>query len=215
MRIIDISMPLSPATCPPLDYPRVAIESLRSHDRDGFESDRICQAIHTATHIDAPYHFYRDGITIDQVALDKLIGPGRVVDLRGKIGAGEFITIEHVKSEGIHGDLTDVRLLLYSGWAEQHWDRDNLYADAPHLDEATAGFLRGLGISALGVDFPVDPVPSDFPVHKVLLGAGIPLIENIVHMDELVGREFTLVAAPVKLMGGDGAPARVVALLGE
>lgn len=215
MRIVDISMPLSPATCPPLDYPHVVMESLRSHDRDGFESDKICQAIHTATHIDAPYHFYRDGITIEQVALERLIGPGQVVDLRETVGAGDFITTDHLKSADVDGDLSDVRLILYSGWAEEHWDRDDLYTDAPHLAEEAAVYLRDLGISALGVDFPVDPVPSSFPVHKVMLGSGIPLIENVVNMSDLIDRDFTLVAAPVKLMGGDGAPSRVVALLDD
>ena len=52
-RIVDLSMPLSSATQPPLDYPHLTMEPLRSHDRDGFESDKICQAIHTGTHIDA------------------------------------------------------------------------------------------------------------------------------------------------------------------
>lgn len=217
MRVVDISMPLSPETCPPLDYPHVEIESLRSHERDGFESDKICQAIHTATHIDAPYHFYPDGITIEKVPLDKLVGPARVADLRGKVAGGEFISIAHLDASGVDAQagLSGMRLLLFTGWAEEHWDQDNLYTDAPHLEEAAAEYIRDLGVTALGVDFPVDPVPSQFPVHLIILGAGIPLIENIVHMDSLVGRDFTLVAAPVKLVGGDGAPARVVALLDE
>lgn len=212
-KIIDLSMPLSPATTPPLDYPHLAMEPLRSHDRDDFQSGKICMAIHTGTHVDAPFHFYKDGIPIDQVSLERLIGPGKVVDLRGKVGSQEFITIEHLEgsvtdSNGVRG----LRLLLYTGWAEHHWDQDSLYSLAPHLDEKAGEYLRDLGIAALGVDFPVDAgVP--FPVHLVLLGADIPLIENIVNLGELVGREFTLVAAPVKLAGGDGSPARVLALV--
>ncbi len=212
-RIVDLSMPLSSATQPPLDYPRLTMEPLRSHDRDGFESEKICQAIHTATHIDAPYHFYRDGISIDRVALEKLVGPGRMADLRGTVGRRQFISIEHLKAAGVTegARLANMRILLYTGWAEAHWDQENLYTDAPHLEEAAGEYLRDLQIAALGVDFPVDPVP--FPVHLILLGAGIPLIENIVHMEALAGRDFLLVAAPVKLMGADGAPARVFALL--
>ena len=217
IKIVDISMPLSPDTCPPLDYPHVEIESLRSHDDDGFESDKVCQAIHTGTHIDAPYHFYRDGITIERVQLDKLIGPARVADLRGKVAGGGFISIANLGASGVDAQagLSGMRLLLYTGWAEAHWNQEDLYTAAPHLEEAAAEYMRDLGIMALGVDFPVDPVPSKFLVHLIMLGAGIPLIENIVHMGDLVGRDFTLVAAPVKLVGGDGAPARVVALLDD
>lgn len=212
--IIDLSMMLSPATTPPLDYPHVTVEPLRSHEQDNFQSGKICMAIHTGTHVDAPFHFYRDGTPIDQVSLERLVGPGRVVDLREKVGSEEFITVEHLEAAGLadREGVRGLRLLLYTGWAERHWDEDSLYSLAPHLDEKAGEYLRDLAIAALGVDFPVDPgVP--FPVHLILLAAGIPLIENIVNLAGLVGRDFTLIAAPVKLVGGDGSPARVLALV--
>lgn len=215
-RLIDLSMRLSPATQPPADYPHLTVEPLMAHERDGLLSGKICMAIHTATHVDAPYHFFRDGVSIDEVSLDVLVGPGRVIDLRGQVGPGEFITVEHLKAAGIDGagSYRGVRVLLYTGWAELHWDRPWLYTRAPHLDEKAARYLRDLGIAAVGVDFPVD-AGTPFPAHLIFLGAGIPLIENVVNLGELVGVDFTLVAAPVKLEGGDGAPARVFAIVEE
>ena len=70
----------------------------------------------------------------------------------------------------------------------------------------------------MSVDFPIDkhpPTPQstihDFPVHRHLLGRGIPLIENLINLDQLVGKEFELWALPIKLKDGDGAAARAVA----
>ena len=85
----------------------------------------------------------------------------------------------------------------------------------------TAAYLADNGVNAVAVDFPIDkhpPTPlstiNDFPVHRLLLGQGIPLIENLINLHLLVGEEFELWALPLKLKGGDGAATRAVARIG-
>ena len=86
------------------------------------------------------------------------------------------------------------------------------------MSTEAADYLAKAQVNAVAVDFPIDkhpPTPQstihDFPVHRLLLGQNIPLIENLINLDQLVGREFELWALPIKLKGGDGAAARAVA----
>ncbi len=212
--IVDLTMPLSPETQPPGDYPHLTFSLIKSHGRDGFQSGHVTMSIHTGTHVDAPFHFAPEAEPIDAVPLGMVIGPGRVVDLEGAVAGGDTITIEHLKQAGAAEEegVRGLRLLLHTGWGEAHWNQGGLYSDAPHFDPETARLLRDLGPDALGVDFPVDAGPP-FPAHVTLLRARIPLIENLVNMRRLVGREFTFVAAPLKLLGADGGPTRAFALL--
>ena len=92
------------------------------------------------------------------------------------------------------------------------------YGHGPYLSTEGAAYLAECGANAVAVDFPIDKHPdtplstiNDFPVHRLLLGKNIPLIENLINLDKLVGKNFELWALPLKLKGGDGAATRAVA----
>ena len=92
------------------------------------------------------------------------------------------------------------------------------HEEGPYLSTEGADYLARSGVNAVAVDFPINKLPAtpqstidDFPVHRLLLGQNIPLIENLINLDRLVGRDFELWVLPIKLKGGDGGATRAVA----
>ena len=110
-------------------------------------------------------------------------------------------------------------VVLYTGWAERAFGELRFYSDGPYLGLDGAEYLAGLDVNAVAVDFPIDhhqeisDIHADdfFPIHRYLLSRGIPLIENLVNLDQIVGKRFELWALPLKLLGGDGSATRAVA----
>jgi len=114
--------------------------------------------------------------------------------------------------------VKDQIVILFTGWAEAESGGPRFYGHGPYLSTEGAAYLAECGANAVAVDFPIDKHPEtpettikDFPVHRLLLGQNIPLIENLINLDQLVGKEFELWALPLKLKGGDGAATRAVA----
>lgn len=165
---------------------------------------------HAGTHMDAPAHISRDA-TIDQLPLDRLIGPGVVVDATGK-AAGARIgldDVDPVAQEQIrHGRWP----IFYTGWS-RHWETAD-YRTHPSLDPDLARALVewGAGLVAMDMLNPDDTAAGSSVIHEILLGAGVLIVENLTGLDRLSpGGVYTFSFLPLKLAGGDGAPVRAVA----
>ena len=207
-RIIDISIPLDRDT-PSYDgdpvFTRTVISSI-GPGGEGYHLSTITMSAHSGTHVDAPAHFLAQGKTIDQIPPQRWVSPAVVIDLpaRGPIDAAQL------DGKGIHrGDA--VLLRANAGRAA-----DAAPDDFSALTLAAAVFLVGkhinlVGIDALSIESYEDPA---WPVHKKLLGSDILILEGIRLSDVLPGR-YTLVAAPLHITGGDGAPARALLLSGS
>ncbi|HZU07967.1 MAG TPA: cyclase family protein [Chloroflexota bacterium] len=210
--IVDLTLTFSPAITPVPGHPCAEIIPLHEHATHGRSNSIVRFSIHTGTHIDAPYHFFPDGATIDRVPLDQLVRPAVLCDLRPYAAPRRAFTQADLEAGGLApGTLAGRIPVLFSGWSAAHSCAPDFYTANPYLDPAAARWLVAEGIAALGLDFAVDPA-EPYPCHQVLLGAGIPLIENLIGLDQLERREFTLVALPMKIGGGNGGPARVAAL---
>ncbi len=209
---IDLTIPFGPDIQPLDGHPRVYFEPITTHQQEGRSNTRVIFSIHTGTHIDSPYHFYREAPGIDAMPLDQLIGPAVIVDLTAISQPGEAIRVEDLQNAVGDMHLKNKRVLLRTDWATDHWNQPDLYARNPYLSEKAAIWLKDQEIRALGLDFAVD---KDFPYpnHYVFLGRSIVLIENLIHLGEIPQQEFTLMALPLKVVHGDGGPARVVAKL--
>ena len=102
--------------------------------------------------------------------------------------------------------------MLASGWTDQAWESERLYESNPYLAQDAAEALAGASPSALGLDFAVDDA-EPWPNHMILLGVEVLLIENLMRLPELPRDGFDVIAFPLRLVGENGAPARVVAEL--
>ena len=221
MKIVDLSVSLGePEAAMVKGHQPPSFEPINTHGEHYLSNARASFSLHTGTHVDAPYHFCSDGITIDQLPLELVVGSALIADLRSVAREGAAFTPAQIEAV-IPGrsSLRDVIIILYTGWLEEAYHTERYYAANPRLSPEAAGWLVESGIKALALDSSVDktwphePSPESHPVHRILLGNGVPLIENITNLDRLLGRKVKLFALPVKIYGESGAPARVMAVL--
>ena len=197
----------------------VETESIQTHETHARSNQKLCLATHIGTHVDAPFHFVDGATTVENMPLEKYAGPAILLDLRSVSKGQEPLTIAEITEAGANpASVKDQIVVLFTGWAEAESGGPRFYGHGPYLGTDTAGYLADCGANAVAVDFPIDKHPDtplstikDFPVHRLLLGQNIPLIENLINLDKLVGKQFELWALPLKLKGGDGAATRAVA----
>ncbi len=214
-RNLDLTMPFSERTIPVPGHPRPEFEPLTSLERDGVRNTTMTCSIHTGTHLDAPSHFIEDRATIDEIPIDRFHRPGVRLDLTEVAQPGEPIALEHIKSAGFDpSESRDAILMLATGWTDRAWESEKLYEMNPYLAQDAAEALAEASPSALGLDFAVDDT-RPWPNHMILLGVGVLLIENLMRLPELPRDGFDVMAFPLRLVGENGGPARVVVELGR
>src|SRR5215217_2784123 len=201
-KIIDLTMPFSEKTIPVPGHPRPDFEPLTTLEQDGVRNTTMTCSIHTGT-------------AIDEVPIDRFYRPGVSLDLRDLAQPGSPITLEHLKKAGLNpSEVRDTIVMLASGWTDQAWRSEKLYETNPYLAEDAAEALAEAAPSALGLDFAVDDT-RPWPNHTILLGTGVLLIENLMRLPELPRDGFQVMAFPLKLVGENGGPTRVVVELGR
>jgi arylformamidase len=159
--------------------------------------------VHAGTHVDAPRHYVHDGGTVDELALDLLIGPAMVVDLPETA----LITSSLLRRLTIPPETR--RLLLRTRnstmWAKNNFDRDYtaLAADA-------AQWIVDRNIGLVGIDYlSVEPYGNQPDVHTILLGAGVVVIEGL-DLSCAPAGHYELICLPMKIADAEGAPVRAV-----
>jgi len=201
--IIDISTPLDQAT-PSYDGDPVFTRTILARiaaDGSGYNLSSLAMSAHSGTHIDAPAHFIANGRTIDQISAERWVSPAVVIDLP----AEGNIAVAQLRGHDIRsGDA-----VLLRANAERAGDADA--DDFSSLTQEAADFLAAKNINFVGIDaLSIEPYHDpDFPVHKKLLGSDILIVEGLRLAHVPPGR-YTVIAAPLHISGGDGAPARVL-----
>ncbi len=225
-RIIDLTATIGDPRIPVISFfPPVILEQFHTHEIQGRSNSKLSMPIHVGTHMDAPYHFVPDGITIDKLPLKKVIGRAVRLDVRERMKENTPIVVDDIKSivEAYKLNLKDKIAIIQSGWAQRAFIKLNFYIDNPFLAIETSHYLVDQGIKALALDHPIElgirpgviPHPGDSPNHRYCLSHGIPLIENLVNLETFNDVEFGIIAMPAKVFHCDGAPARVIAVLGS
>ena len=222
-RLIDLTLTLGSERVSPVPgLMGVETSPLQTHETHARSNQRLCLATHIGTHVDAPYHFVPGAATVDEMPLEKYAGPALLLDLRPVARGLEPLTVAQLADAGAVPDALYGKIaVLFTGWAEAESGGPRFYGQGPYLSTEGAAYLADQGVNAVAVDFPIDKHPDtpqstihDFPVHRLLLGRNVPLIENLINLHLLVGEEFELWALPLKLKGGDGAATRAVARVG-
>lgn len=193
-------------------YPTPKFTKLMTPDSDplGIRTvSAVSMLCHTATHLDAPRHFVPDGATIDEIDLDVLIGDALVADFFGKKD-GEAITADEL-AEQLHGQVQPgLRLIVRTGYTTKYWGTEEYYLGGPYLEQEAAEWIVDAGFVLCVFDFVPDSVKQQtLGVHRTLLPAGIPFVEYPTNVEAIKSRRVKLFVIPMKLLGSDGAPARV------
>lgn len=164
---------------------------------------RISMGCHTGTHMDAPYHFVNDGMTIDQLDLERFNGTVRVIrfDQSGDIDA-QFLKEQHIVS----GER-----LIFKTKNTQRFAGYTLLDDYTAISQDGAQYLADLQVACIGIDYlTIEPASSRHGrVHQIILGAGIPVIETL-NLKDVAPGIYKLCCLPLKLEGMDGSPVRAL-----
>jgi arylformamidase len=158
---------------------------------------------HIATHVDAPFHFEQEGMTIDQVPVDAFLGAARVVSFT----EAEEIGLAEIESLSLSG----VERILFKTSNSFLWEDNRFHEDYVYLTPDACRALAEMKVKLVGVDYlSIEEYgPGSFESHHILLSRGIPLLEGL----DLRGVEpgdYELAALPLKIAGGDGSPVRAV-----
>lgn len=178
-------------------------EVLQIRQGDICNLSRISFGSHTGTHIDAPKHFFDDGLTVDRIPLEHFIGKAKVHEILGKpeITAHDLAPLNIQKNEIV---------LLKTDNSQWHGLKE-FREDFVSLTPGAARYLTEIGIKTLGVDyFSVErSADTDFPVHKTLLGNGVIIIEGLV-LGGIAPGEYQMMGLPLNIQNGNGSPIRVI-----
>ena len=197
-----------------------------------YAANRFDTAEHGGTHLDAPVHFAEGGQTSEEIPVERFVGPAVVVDVRASAG-GNPDAVAGVGDleawEARHGPIPTGAIVLFrTGWSERWEDRERYLGTArtgpgavaelrfPGIDPDAARWLvANRRVAAVGIDTAsIDRGQSkDFETHRVLLGAGVPAFENVARLAELPEIGSWVVALPMKIRGGSGGPARIIAFI--
>ena len=195
-----------------------------------YSSYSIATPEHGGTHMDAPIHFDEHGQTVDQIPLQRLIGPAVIVDVSAKAALDPDYLMQPGDIEAFEADHGRIEpgsvVLLNTGWAARWPDRlAYLGDDRPgrtddlHFpsfgEDAVRILIDDRQVIMIGVDTAsIDNGQSqDFRVHQVAGAANVPGLENLTNLNQLPAKGAVLIALPMKIGGGSGGPVRVVALI--
>ena len=177
-------------------------ENLKSIEQgDDYNISKLVMSSHTGTHIDAPRHFLRDGVTVDEIQPKRLMGRVRVVYIKDpEIGLKELKDLNIRKGENILFKTTNSSL----------WKDMRFHEDFTSLTIEAAQYLADIRVNIVGIDYlsiETYKSPQNL-VHKYLLNAGIIIIEGL-DLSRVNEGKYELICAPLKMSEGNGAPARV------
>ena len=197
-----------------------------------YAANNFFSSEHGGTHLDAPVHFARGAQTVDQVPLERLFGEAYVVDVTAQAAKDADYQVsvdDFARAEAAQGPIPATAIVLLRTGFSQRWPDAAQYLGtaargaeaAQHLHfpglhpEAATWLVANRPIRAIGIDTAsIDHGPSSaFESHRVLYAQGIPAFENLTALDRLPLRGAAIVALPMKIGGGSGAPLRAVAIL--
>ncbi len=211
--LIDLSHPLEDGQPVYPSDPEIRVQPHGSLAEQGYHITRLSLSTHQGTHLDAPFHFFDDGPTIDQLPLEACYGPASLIDLApgGELPPDAAITPALLEPHAA-AFAPGARVLYRTGW-DRRFGTPAFFEHFPSLTREAAQWIAQRRIALLGMDTP-GPSQDWQAVHRTLLGpeARIVLLESLAHLDRLPP-QFTLAALGLKIRARDGSPVRAIAIV--
>jgi kynurenine formamidase len=188
-------------------------EQSRAHYAPGteFHIGKIEMVANTGTYVDSPFHRFPDGKDLSELSLESL------ANLEGVVIPADHANGRAIDRSVFQGrDLRGKAVLVHTGW-DTHWRTDQYFEGHPFLTEDAAEYLLDAGATLVGIDsLNIDDTNNlSRPVHTILLGAQIPIVEHLRGLDQLAGTGFRFFAVPVKVRNMGTFPVRAYALVEE
>lgn len=213
MKPIDLTLTISPSipTFPDSPKPQFILWSTLKDNE--YNLELLFLSSHTGTHLDAPYHFVKNGIKIHQIPLDRLVGNGILIKI--KKGKNQSITKNDlILFERKHGNIPKYSsIFFYTEW-QKNLNNNCYFINNPGLSESAATYLVSKKINLVGIDSPSIDLGQDknFKVHQILAKNNILIVENLSNLNKISSKQFDFVILPLKLKDATGSPVRAVAI---
>ncbi|MGQ0636441.1 MAG: cyclase family protein [Planctomycetaceae bacterium] len=182
----------------------------------GWNSSTLHLYSHCGTHMDAPAHFVAGSGTVEQIPLERCIGPAWVLDLT-PTAPRELITVERLGT-AVGKVQRDDMLLLKTGWSEFVDQPEHYRNNLPRIGRELAFWCVERRVRLVGVEAPsvadVNCLEEVTEIHRILLGNSVTIVEGLANLGELSEQRVLFVAAPLKIEHGDSSPCRAFAVEG-
>jgi kynurenine formamidase len=180
--------------------------------KDRYNLELLFLSSHTGTHIDAPYHFVRNGKKIHQIEPKRFLSEAILVKINARPNYA-ITKSDILKFEKKNGRIPDGSTVVFgTGWND-NLQRKNYFDENPGLATSAARYMVSKSVNLIGIDSPSIDVGRDssFSSHRILLQNDVIILENLCNLNKIRKKTFNLVALPLKLQGTTGSPVRAVA----
>jgi arylformamidase len=204
-KLVDVSVSLAAGIPAYPGNPEFELQPVKRIAEGGSSNvSKLVMGTHTGTHVDAPKHFFDDGAGVDALPLDLLLGRARVVEITKRGGIGQ----DDLAAAGLREDL---RVLLKTSNSALWNGGEGFHQDYTYLTEDGARYLVDQGVKVVGIDYlSVEQFKkAGAPAHRALLSQSVVIIEGL-NLAEAEPGMYEMYCLPLRVAGGDGAPARVV-----
>jgi kynurenine formamidase/threonine dehydrogenase-like Zn-dependent dehydrogenase len=200
---IDVTVPIQHEMVHYPGDPAVELRVTKHLDRgDPATVSHLSLGVHTGTHVDAPVHFIGGAAGVDEFSIESMTGPARIIEIRDK----EICTAKDLAPFDISAGE---RVLLRTSNSTRCWNVDTFVEDYAHIDISAAKFLAERRVRMVGIDYLSIGRGEDGPeVHRILLAAGVVIVEGL-NLSNISPGRYDVICLPLRILGGDGAPARV------
>jgi kynurenine formamidase len=210
---IDLTLTISKSTPNFPGSPKLQFIPWSTLKEDGYNLELLFLSSHTGTHLDAPYHFVKNGAKIHQIPLDRLLGNGVLIKI--KKGKNQVITKNDlILFERKNGNIQKHSSIIFHTEWQKNLNSDSYFINNPGLSESAAKYLVSKEINLVGIDSPSIDLGTNrtFIVHKILAKNNILIVENLTNLNKISSKQFDFIILPLKLKDASGSPVRAIAI---
>ena len=213
MKQIDLTLTISKFTPNFPGSPKLQFIPWSTLKEDGYNLELLFLSSHTGTHLDAPYHFVKNGAKIHEIPLDRLLGNSVLIKI--KKGKNQVITKNDlILFERKNGNIQKHSSIIFHTEWQKNLNSDSYFINNPGLSESAAKYLVSKEINLVGIDSPSIDLGTNrtFIVHKILAKNNILIVENLTNLNKISSKQFDFIILPLKLKDASGSPVRAIAI---
>ena len=209
MKVIDLTLTISEKTPTFPGSPKPHFIEWETIPKDGYNLELLFLSTHTGTHIDAPFHFVKNGKKIHEIAPERLVNEAVLIRI-GKNSNRSISKTDIQNFEQKNGKIENgSTVIFYTGW-QKNLNKEFYFTENPGLSVSAAKYLVSKKINMVGIDSPSIDLGTDskFSVHHVLAKNNILIVENLANLGKIKSNNFHLITSPLKLKNATGSPIR-------
>ena len=209
MKVIDLTLTVSEKIPTFPGSPKPHFIEWETIPKDGYNLELLFLSTHTGTHIDAPFHFVKNGKKIHEIAPERLVNEAVLIRI-GKNSNRSISKTDIQNFEQKNGKIENgSTVIFYTGW-QKNINKKFYFSENPGLSVSAAKYLVSKKINMVGIDSPSIDLGTDskFSVHHVLAKNNILIVENLANLNKIKSNNFHLITSPLKLKNATGSPIR-------